>query len=158
MNCKNFKIAPEYVAGFIDGEGCFELGVSRSSSAKLRYGWRPRVRFAITQNHRGVLVLIQNFFGCGHVNKRLPSTCYDFYISHRKQILEMMIPILDDLPLIVKQSDYAIWREAAILLGPGKTWHTPETYHRYLDLRDKINPGRGRRRKVSMETLREAIQ
>ena len=158
MGCKNFEIAPEYVAGFIDGEGCFELGISQSHTAKLRYGWRPRVRFSITQNHKGTLMLIQEFFGCGHVDKHPHTARHDFYIAHRKRILEVAIPIFDTLPLIVKQDDYMLWRKAAILLGPGKTWHTPETYHRYLDLRDKINPGRGRRRKVSTETLREAIQ
>jgi hypothetical protein len=153
-------LTPEYMAGFIDGEGCFELGVNRTDKAKLRYGWRPRIRFSIAQIYRPILVLVQKFFGVGTLRlyvREHRANCYYFALEHRRQILEVTLPIFDTIPLIVKRDTYELWREAVILLGPGKTWHPPETYHRYLDLREKINPGRGRRRKVSVEVLREAV-
>jgi len=150
-------LTPEYVAGFIDGEGCFELGVNQTRKAQLRYGWRPRIRFTITQNYKPILVLIQAFFGVGRLCQRPHTDCHDYRLAYRKQIFEVALPIFDTLPLIVKRDAYELWREAVVLLGPGKTWHAPETYHRYLDLRAKINPGRGRRRKVPMKVLRDAI-
>ncbi len=150
-------LTADYVAGFIDGEGCFELGVSRTNKAKLRYGWRPRVRFSIVQKQKEVLELVQEFFGLGKLKFRADGY-YGLYFEHRKVSLGVGVPVFDTLPLIVKKDAYKLWREAIIMLGPGKTHHSPEVYHRYLDLRAKINPGRGRRRKVPIEILREAIQ
>jgi hypothetical protein len=157
----DFKpLTPDYVAGFIDGEGCFELGVVRNK-AKRKYGWQIRIRFSLAQKGAmGTLTGLKEFFGCGTVRPRPSKSTLNmnvFTLESRREIVAITIPIFDTLPLRIKRRDYEIWRSAALLLGTEKHWHSPEVYLRYLELRDKINPGRGRRRKVDSEKLRQAI-
>ena len=54
-----------WVAGFIDGEGCFSVNINRCRS--LRLGWQVRPEFVVTQGERSVasLELLQSFFDCG---------------------------------------------------------------------------------------------
>jgi LAGLIDADG DNA endonuclease family protein len=56
-----------YFAGFVDGEGCFT--VSFSPRSKLLIGWEVRPSFSVSQNadRSEVLVLMQQYFGCGSI-------------------------------------------------------------------------------------------
>lgn len=149
-----------YVAGFIDGDGCFELGIIRSRAGR-RYGWQPRIRFALVQNDAESLLLeFQRFFGCGRIRHHPSITSKHIQrlvIDSRAEIIAKAIPVFDRIPLRVKARDYQIWRTAALLLGPRKRWHDPGVYLQYLELRRMINPRRGRRRKLDIEALRKAV-
>ena len=58
---------PYWLVGFIDGEGCFHVSVTRIASMKL--GYFVSLQFSITQSARDKLLMEQfvQFFGCGYV-------------------------------------------------------------------------------------------
>ena len=154
------ELTPDYIAGLVDGEGCFELGVVRNDGGH-RYGWAPRPRFCIAQRDAiPLLHLVRAYFGCGRVHERMPGRNHemgDYMIESRIQILATGLAVLDTLPLRIKAKEYRIWKVAVLMLGERKRWHSAEVYRDYLDLRDAINPGKGRRRKVDTELLRQAV-
>jgi hypothetical protein len=61
------RLDPQWVAGFVDGEGCFHVSINRH--AKMTIGWQVLPEFRIVQHSRDVAVLnrLQEFFGAGKV-------------------------------------------------------------------------------------------
>lgn len=60
---KNKRLNPWYVVGFIDGEGCFNINVTKSSSNLI--GYQVQARFIIEVNIKDAKLLhhVQAFFG-----------------------------------------------------------------------------------------------
>src|SRR5919197_5431557 len=56
-----------YISGYIDGEGCFTVSIS--PRPRLLVGWEVRPSLSVSQNgdRDEVLLLIQQYFGCGHI-------------------------------------------------------------------------------------------
>ena len=56
------KITPDYIVGFVDGEGCFTLHISKRKSNRFGFIFTPS--FSISQNTHSQIVLedIQQFF------------------------------------------------------------------------------------------------
>ena len=61
------SLSPEWVVGFVDGEGCFFIGVNRQPTMKV--GWQVLPEFRVVQHERDVAVLeqLREFFGCGQI-------------------------------------------------------------------------------------------
>ena len=61
------RLDPGWVSGFVDGEGCFYVGINRIE--KMTLGWQVLPEFRITQHERDEELLhrIRRFFGYGRV-------------------------------------------------------------------------------------------
>src|SRR5262249_17163056 len=61
------KLEAEWVTGFVDGEGCFHVGINPHPD--MRVGFQVLPEFTIVQHERDVQLLhsIKAFFGCGVV-------------------------------------------------------------------------------------------
>ena len=61
------RLDPGWVTGFVDGEGCFYVGINRIE--KMSLGWQVLPEFRVTQHERDVVLLerIRDFFGFGSV-------------------------------------------------------------------------------------------
>lgn len=57
-------ITPEWISGFVDGEGCFTFYMKKKSNNYITSSF-----FTITQNTHDVFVLqkIQQYFNCGSI-------------------------------------------------------------------------------------------
>jgi hypothetical protein len=57
----------DWIAGFVDGEGCFHVAINRMS--KMRVGWQVLPEFRVVQHRRDeeILHAVKRVFGCGHV-------------------------------------------------------------------------------------------
>ena len=60
------RLDPNWITGFVDGEGCFYVGINQHNRTKQ---WQLLPEFRIVQHKRAEQVLhrIQNFFGFGVV-------------------------------------------------------------------------------------------
>lgn len=56
---------PNWIAGFVTGEGCFSINIAKSSSCKI--GSRVWLSFKITQHSRDkeLIKTFKEYFGCG---------------------------------------------------------------------------------------------
>jgi hypothetical protein len=63
------KIEAQWIVGFVDGEGCFHVGINENSEMSIGYQVLPE--FTVVQHQRDVQVLyaLKEFFGCGVVRK-----------------------------------------------------------------------------------------
>ena len=61
------RLSADWVVGFVDGEGCFFVGINRQPSMKI--GWQVLPEFRVVQHERDVAILerLREFFGNGQV-------------------------------------------------------------------------------------------
>jgi hypothetical protein len=61
------RLDANWIVGFVDGEGCFHIGINRQPRMKL--GWQVLPEFRVVQHRRDerVLIELQSFFGCGTI-------------------------------------------------------------------------------------------
>ena len=101
-----------WIVGFVDGEGCFSVGVFRNRI--LKNGWQVFPEFVVTQGKKSLSALeeLQEFFGCGKIfintrydNHREP--LYRYCVRSTKDIREKIIPFFRKYPLrTAKQKDF----------------------------------------------------
>src|SRR5580704_18030452 len=86
----NIVLDPNWIAGFVDGEGCFSDSVHRSSMMHRHGGWQLLPVFQIYQHqdHREVLEALVLVFGCGQVRRKGPNSSFEPF------------------PLVVQESDF----------------------------------------------------
>jgi hypothetical protein len=80
-----------WIAGFVDGEGCFSVPIFRSHTAKLRWQVQPQFVVAQAASSRDVLEGLVSVFGCGkvYVNQR--------HDDHREQLALYSVKRFADL-------------------------------------------------------------
>lgn len=101
-----------WITGFVDGEGCFSVGVFRNRI--LKNGWQVFPEFVVTQGEKSLFALeeLQKFFGCGKIfiNKRYDNhrePLYRYCVRSTKDIRGKIIPFFQEYPLrTAKQNDF----------------------------------------------------
>jgi hypothetical protein len=115
-NQQERPISPDWVVGFVDGEGCFSIGFARQPIRRERRGYRAGYqvthRFAVVQGARSVSCLreLERFFGVGgvSVNRRHDNHKEDLYryqVNGRRELLEVIIPFFTAHPLRTSKAD-----------------------------------------------------
>ncbi len=70
-----------WIVGFVDGEGCFSVSITRNRTTKA--GWQVQPEFVVSQGKksRESLKILKDFFGCGRVfvNRRHDNHKEDLY-------------------------------------------------------------------------------
>ena len=118
-----------WIAGFVDGEGCFSVPIFRNHKSKLL--WQVRPQFVVTQSEssRDVLEGLVRFFGCGkvnanqrHDNHREPSARY--CVSRFAHLRDVIVPVLQEHQLRTsKRENFEKFVRALRLMGERK--HLP---------------------------------
>jgi hypothetical protein len=70
-----------WVAGFVDGEGCFSCPIFRNRTTAL--GWQVQPEFSVVQSavSRDALEDLVGFFGCGHVTDNRRNDNHRWHLS-----------------------------------------------------------------------------
>lgn len=116
------KLHPQYVAGFIDGEGSFVVSFGKHKT--LKRGIEIRVEFTIELRADDIEILkrILKTIGCG----RIYDASYEKYgwyphvkykITSTKEIEKYLIPFLDQTPLQAKKRKvYKVFRKIVLMV------------------------------------------
>ena len=147
-------LTPDYLAGFIDGEGCFSVSIHPNPNAK--WGWLIDPDFTVNQHRqsRELLESIQRFFGCGKIYEKSPnkSNVLTYTVYGRRTILEKVIPFLDSHPIISnKRHDYAKFRDI-ILRMTNKEHQSLEGFQNIVKIAFSMN-AQGKQRKFKLEEV-----
>ena len=143
---KEFNLNPEWIQGFIDGEGTFQANVINKKSG----GINVTFTLEIAQHSRDVFVLkaIIDYLGVGYLKPKYDIASLDetqnarsvsraVFNQHRE-----IIKFIDKYPLFTrKQLDYTDWKEMVSLKESNKH-KTEEGQSRIIHL--KLNMNRGR--------------
>lgn len=89
------KLNPQWIVGFVDGEGCFNLDAHIKKDMKWKVQIQPE--FTVVQNEIDLQILyaLKEYFGCGTVtvNRADKSgTRWQFRVKSITELTEKIIP------------------------------------------------------------------
>ncbi len=100
------SLDPNWVCGFVDGEGCFSVPLRKNPMAP--HGWQLQPTFQVSQHrsNRAVLEALEKFFGCGAIRGKGPNSSVDVdNVWRPAELEELVLPVFEHFPLYVKQAD-----------------------------------------------------
>jgi hypothetical protein len=138
-----------YVAGFVDGEGSFNVPIRRERDRCMP--WRVALTFNVSQIGTEVLDHLRSVFGVVTIRGR-PDGVYYFEITKLTDLEERVFPFFERFPLRgPKRNDLAVFRQVAQLVRR-REHLSPRGVERILEMRRSMNRG-GKRRRPDREIL-----
>lgn len=125
-----------WVLGFVDGEGCFSVGLlsqpDRKEKHRIRRGYKTGYQvfceFAVTQGMKSLKSLkdLHKFFGVGniYINTRYDNHkehLYRFVVRKRSDLLNVIIPFFEQYPLkTAKREDFKKFARCVRMIQKGR--------------------------------------
>ena len=151
-----------YLAGFVDGEGSFNVSLRRKSDYNTK--WQVVLSFNVSQKDITVLKILKGTLGCGIIKVRKCDGLYSYDVTKPGDVLNKVIPFFDQFGFLspTKQRNYKIFKEISSFANIKPL--NKMTLYRIMELREKLNEDKGRKRKYtiqdvfgeSSETIRQA--
>lgn len=134
-------IDPNWLSGFVSGEGCFFVGIGKS---KTRVGYSVQLMFLISQHSRDqeLMERLVSSLGCGkcypHANKEYG----EFIVRVFSDITDKIIPFFEKYPIKgMKVNDFADLCKVAELMK-NKDHLNPEGLNQIIKIKAGMNKGR----------------
>ena len=148
-------LTPDYLAGFVDGEGCFSVSIRPHPTVRYGNRWHVAPCFQVYQHRSNIEVLemVREHFGCGRITSKSGSVnVMTFAVYSRKDLVAVVIPFFERHPLLSgKQRDFEKFRE--IVFAMQREEHrTKEGFRRIVELAFSMNQ-RGKGRRYSMDEV-----
>ena len=120
------KLNPWWIAGFVDGEGCFSISFVKNST--VRFGYQIFTEFVITQGEKSKQTLedIQEYFGCGklYINKRKDNhnePLYRYCVRSREDLKNVILPFFEKYQLkTAKMNDFLLFTQVVDMMVMGE--------------------------------------
>ncbi len=138
------KLPGDYVAGFIDGEGCFTIVISKHKTKKLGLDARLHFQIEVRADDREILQQIRDTIDCGNIY----DLSYERYgwnphvelkVSSFREITDKLIPFLKQYPLRAKKHNSFQYFLQAVKLFEKKEHLTLDGIQKLRNLRKKMN-------------------
>ncbi len=116
---RSLRLTPEWIVGFIDGEGCFHVGISRHDD--LRCGFQILPELTVVQHKRDIDLLyeLRSAMNCGVV-RRNHGERFCWRVRNLKNLYEVIIPFFDKYPLRSKKAiEFLKFRKVVMLMQKG---------------------------------------
>src|SRR5215213_21110 len=88
------SLTPDYVAGFVDGEGCFSVSIRPHPTVRYESKCVIRPLFEIYQHRDNVALLkrFKDFFSCGTITAKGPkSDVMTYAVSGRRDLMTKVV-------------------------------------------------------------------
>ena len=141
----------EWITGFVDGEGCFHVGVSRHEQMSIGYQVLPE--FTVVQHSRDVQVLhaLKSYFGCGVV-RRNHGDRMAYRVRKREHLMRHIVPFFMKHQLKTKKRlDFIKFRKVLLRMERGDHL-TPEGLEAIRMIAARMNRGQLRESPARLET------
>lgn len=134
-----------YICGFVDGEGCFYISVSRQPAGKAKFRVRPCFKLHQRAEEIELIKAIASIFNCGYLYYRAPyannNPAIDYHVSNASDLVEKVIPFFEKYNLRGnKRSDFDIWKKVVYMVK-NKEHLTQEGVKKIMELRASMNYG-----------------
>ena len=134
------QLEAQWITGFVDGEGCFHVGINPHSDMNCGYQVLPE--FTVVQHERDVQILhaLKAYFGCGVV-RRNHGDRMAYRVRSQKHLLERIIPFFVEHPLKSKKRvDFMKFRRILLKMKAGDHL-TPEGVEEIRRIAGQMNRG-----------------
>ena len=129
--------------GFIDGEGCFHIGINKHSDLRLGYQILPEVTVVQHQRDLDLLYELRSTMRCGVV-RRNHGDRFCWRVRNLKNLLEIILPFFDKYPLKSKKAlEYIKFRKVVIMMQDGEHL-TEEGFKKILHIASEMNRSKPR--------------
>lgn len=141
-----------FLAGFVEGEGSFNVSLRRKADYKV--SWQAVMSFNVSQKDRSILDLLQKTFRCGIIKVRKRDGLHSYDVTKPEDIIQKIIPYFQKYGLLSesKKRNFAIFCQIANLMNRGEHKNV-DGLRKILELREKINEGKGRTRKYCINDV-----
>jgi len=154
---KRIRNIPEYITGYIDGEGCFTVTFNKKEKALL--GWELRPSFSVSQNEdrRQVLDIIREYFGCGYIRRDYADKTVKFEVRNHNDLMQHIIPHLEKFQLLSKkQNDFRLFKQICKMVNQKR--HLKKIgFIKIVKLAYQMN-GSGKRRRAKEEIINSLLK
>lgn len=157
----NLQKTGYYLAGFADGEGSFNVSLRKRTDHTM--GWQVVLTFNVSQKESYILSQFKKVLGCGRIVKRKKDGLHMYVVSNPIAIQEKVIPFFKKFNFLSqsKKKNFSIFCQIADLVFDKKHL-TEDGLKEIVMLREKLNEGKGRKRKYNKDdvftTLKENPQ
>ena len=137
------RLEANWVVGFVDGEGCFFVGINPHQEMTTQYQVLPE--FTVVQHQRDIQLLhaLKKFFGCGVV-RRNHAERMAFRVRRLEHLNEIIVPFFEKHPLKSKKRiDFLTFRTVLHMMVRGEHLNT-EGIAEIRALASRMNTGRER--------------
>ena len=137
------KLEAEWVTGFVDGEGCFHIGISKHPG--MSQGIQVLPEFTVVQHERDVQLLhaLKAFFGCGVVRVNHGDRMA-YRVRSLDHLRERIVPFFLEHPLkSKKQTDFTKFNRVLRMMETGDHL-TAEGIDMIREVAEQMNRGRSR--------------
>ena len=113
------KLDPGWVTGFVDGEGCFHVGIN--AHADMTAGYQVLPEFTVVQHARDAQLLhaLKAFFGCGVVRSNHGDRMA-YRVRRLEHLLRNIVPFFEKHPLKSrKRGDFEKFRRVLQIMEAG---------------------------------------
>jgi hypothetical protein len=114
------QLEAQWITGFVDGEGCFHVGINSHSG--MNRGYQVLPEFTVVQHERDVQLLhaLKAHFGCGVV-RRNHGDRMAYRVRAHQHLLEHIIPFFEKHELkSKKRTDFAKFRRIVRMMEAGE--------------------------------------
>jgi hypothetical protein len=138
-----------YIAGFVDGEGCFHVAITRNASTRVGLQLVPEFRVSQDVARVELLKLIQATLSCGLLrenHRQSNDHTFVLVVRRREDLLGRVIPFFERNPLLsAKQREFLIF--SAIVRAMAEGEHRSVVGFQRLSTMARSMNGRGRYRR-----------
>lgn len=140
-----------YIAGFVDGEGSFNISLRKKKDYST--GWQPVLSFNVSQKEKTMLLLLQQTFKCG-ILKRRRDGLHSYDVTNPIDLSNQILPFFQKFSFFSKRKmlNFKLFTSAVQLMVQ-KRHLTRDGLRELLELREKINVGKGRTRKYTLQDV-----
>jgi len=146
------NLKPDWVAGFVDGEGTFYVGINKQPS--MTVGYQVLAEFRIVQHKRDIKLLyaLKKFFGCGVVRINHDDR-YELRVRKIDHLQNVIIPFFEKHQLQTqKKFDFIKFKKIISLIRQSK--HLEERgLLKILDIAAQMN----RKDKISVYEIKKDL-
>ena len=137
------KLDAQWITGFVDGEGCFHVGIN--PHPQMTAGVQVLPEFTVVQHERDVQVLhaLKDYFGCGVVRTNHGDRMA-FRVRSVKHLLQHIVPFFVKHPLKTRKNvDFLKFRDVLLIMDAGNHL-TVEGVEWIRSIASQMNRGRSR--------------
>ncbi len=137
------KLDAQWIVGFVDGEGCFHVGINPHK--EMTTGYQVLPEFTVVQHQRDVQVLhaLKSHFGCGVVRVNHGDRMA-YRVRGMKDLNDHIVPFFNKHPLKTRKNvDFIKFRRILQLMQKG-VHLTAEGVEEIRGMAAKMNRGSSR--------------
>lgn len=110
------NLQTQWIVGFVDGEGCFHVGINKNQSMTLGYQVLPELTIVQHQRNVKILYALKDYFQCGVVRQNHGDRmCYR--VRGHQNLLETILPFFEQHELkTTKRIDFLKFRQVVLMM------------------------------------------